>query len=153
MSKKYVFKFEGTKDAFFEILDSYPNNDGACYYLDEYMVKIVGDKIHFGIEQCGHSAGNWFVATITESDNHIEFSGKIEYIGSEGERSAVRKVLDKVEEGLLVIFLLPIILVFKLYKFIEWCVRKICKRTNPKERTTEDKLYDLMEHYLECVKG
>lgn len=152
MEAKYVFKFSGTREAFFELLNQYPNNDRQFYYFNGYIVKIIDDKIHFGIERCGHSGGNWFLATITEFSDCIVFSGKIEYIGPKGERNTTGKAIDKVEEFLLFVFLLPIVFVFKFYKLIEWCIRKIRKSPKPREETTEDKLYDLMENYLKCVR-
>ncbi len=151
MPKKYVFEFSGTKDMFLDTLRQFPNNDGKFYYFNDYIVKLIDDKIHFGVERCGHSGGNWFISTITEFDDRIELAGEIQYVGPQGERSAIVKSIDGVGEFLLFILLLPIILGFTLYRLIKWCIRKICKRTEEKPKTTEDKLYDLMETHLHCI--
>lgn len=151
MTKEYTFQFLGTREDFLDILNQYPNNCGKFYYFDDYIVKIVDDQIHFGVERQGHSGGNWFIPAMTEFDDRIEFSGKIQYWPGE-ERNAIGKAVDRVGNFLLVILLLPFILIFKLYMLIEWCVRKIRKQTKLKERTKEQKLYDLMEKYLNCKK-
>lgn len=151
MPKKYVFEFSGTKDMFLDTLRQFPNNDGKFYYFNDYIVKLIDDKIHFGIERCGHSGGNWFISTMTEFDGKIEFAGEIQYVGPQGERSTIEKRIDGVGEFLLFILLLPIMLVFNLYRFIKWCIGKIYKRTEEKPKTTEDKLYDLMETHLHCI--
>lgn len=152
MAKEYAFVFSGTREDFIGILNQYPNNNGKFFYFDDYIVELVDDQIRFGVERQGHSGGNWFIPATTEFDNRIAFSGKIQYIGFDGERSAIGKAIDKVGEFLLLMFLLPIILIFYVYAIVEWCVRKICRRTKPKQKTTEEKLCDLMENHLGCKK-
>lgn len=151
MSKKYTFEFKGTKEMFLNILNQFPNNDGKFYYFNDYIVKIIGDEIHFGVERGGHSGGYWYVPSITERDGRIKFCGTVKYIGPDADRGKIKKVIDGIGDFLLFILILPIILIFKLYTIVEWCVRKVCKRTKPKEKTTEDKLYDLMENHLNCI--
>ena len=152
MSKKYEFEFLGTKEMFIDMLNQFPNNDGKFYYFDDFIVKLVGDEISFGIERCGHSGGNWFIPTITEHDDRIKFCGKIQYIESEGEQSAFLRAIGKVAEILLFILLLPVYLVFSIYALVEWCIRKLFNRPNQKKKTTKDKLFDLMENYLNCIR-
>lgn len=154
MSKEYVFEFQGTKEMFLDILNQFPNSDGKFYYINDYIVKIMGDEIQFGVERVGYSGGYWFIPIITEFDNRIEFSGTVQYIGPNinENQGAIKKAIDKVGEFLLLILVLPIVLIFKLYTIIEWCIRKVCKRTEPKAKTTEDKLYDLMENHLNGIR-
>jgi hypothetical protein len=68
----------------FEHNESYSGN--KFYYFDDYIVKLVGDDIHFGVARGGHSGGYWFIPTITSFDNRIEFRGSIRYIGPDGEK-------------------------------------------------------------------
>ncbi len=150
MSKEYVFEFQGTKETFLEMLKQFSNNDNKFYYFDNYIVKLIDDEIHFGVERGGHSGGYWFIPTITEFNDRIEFRGTIQYIGPENNRSKPQKIFDNAGEILLFIILLPVILIFRLYMGIKWCIRKIFKQ--PKPKTTEDKLYDLMERYFGCVR-
>lgn len=152
MPKEYVFEFLGTKEMFIDMLKQFYHHNGEFYYIDEYIVRVLDNEIHFGVERCGHTAGNWFIARITEFDDRIGMFGKIEYISPAGKRSAIAKMVDRVENVLLFIFLLPIVLVVKAYQLIEWCIRKVCKRPKPKAPTTEDKLYDLMENRLGCIR-
>ena len=38
--------------------ENYKNIYGnKFYYFDDYIVKIVDNTIHFGVERCGHSGG------------------------------------------------------------------------------------------------
>lgn len=70
MSKEYTFEFIGKKEEFFNILNSYPSNtsysDDKFYYFDDFIVKVTGDEIHFGVARGGHSGGYWYVPSITE---------------------------------------------------------------------------------------
>ncbi|MBE5889078.1 MAG: hypothetical protein E7283_09700 [Lachnospiraceae bacterium] len=158
MVKEYVFEFSGSKETFINKLNLLkPNNtysSGTCYYFDDYIVELVDDNIHFGIARAGHSGGYWFVPTITDLGDKIEFRGKIEYIGPEydNNRSLIKKAIDSIGEFLLFILMLPIVLVVWIYMFFEWVVRKIIHRPRQKEKTNEEKLFDLMENYLGCVR-
>ena len=83
MPDNYSFEFAGTKEEFLKQLNIYPNNsysDGGFYYFNDYIVKLVDDEIHFGVERAGHSGGQWFIPTITEHDGKITFNGTIKYI-------------------------------------------------------------------------
>jgi hypothetical protein len=152
MPKEYIFEFQGTKEMFLDRLNQFPNNDGKFYFFNDYIVKLVGDEIHFGVERGGHSGGYWFIPIITEFDNQIEFRGTVQYIDPNTNQGAIKKAIDKVGEFLLLILILPIVLVIKLYTIIKWCIRKVCKRPKPRVRTTEDKLYELMENHLNCIR-
>ena len=154
MSKEYVFEFQGTKEMFFDILKQFHNSDGKFFYFNDYIVELSGDEIRFGIERCGHSGGYWFISVINEFDNRIEFRGTVQYVGSniKEDQGAIKKTIDKSREILLFILLLPIALIFKLYTIVEWCIRKVSKQTKKKTKTKEDKLYDLMENYLNCIR-
>ena len=156
MPKMYVFEFRGTKEEFLNNLNQFSNNttyaDGTFYYLDDYIVNLVGDEIHFGIARGGHSGGYWFLPTITCFDDRIEFRGTIRYIvpGSE-KRGVFKKAIDYIEIFLLTVLLFPIFLVIRGYMLIEWLVRKIISRPKPKQKTDEERLLDLMENYVGCV--
>ena len=50
------------------------------------------------------------------------------------------------------ILFLPIILIVRIYMLVEWLVRKICKRPKPKEKSEEERLFELMENYFGCVE-
>ena len=156
MSKEYMFEFPGTKEDFMNSLNRFSHNasysSGTFYYFDDYIVKLVGDEIHFGVARSGHSGGYWFVPTITDLGSKMEFRGEIRYIGPGEHDSAIRKAFDKIGNVLLFLLFLPIILLIKLYMFIEWLVRKICNCPKPKEKTDEARLFELMVDYLGCVR-
>lgn len=158
MSQEHVFEFSGSKETFLNNLDRLARkntySDGTYYYFDDYIVELIDDEIHFGVARAGHSGGYWFVPTITDLGNKIEFRGKIQYIGPEydNNRSLIKKAIDSVSEFLLFILMLPIVLIVWIYMFFEWLVRKIIRRPKPKEKTNEEKLFDLMENYLHCVR-
>ncbi|MBR2342856.1 MAG: hypothetical protein IKA64_01220 [Clostridia bacterium] len=155
MSKKYMFEFAGTKKDFINNLNRFSHNDsysgGTFYYFDDYIVELIGDEIHFGVARGNHSGGYWFVPTITELSNKIEFSGEIRYIGPNDNRSLSKKAIDSVGDFLLFILILPIALIIRVYMFIEWMVRKIFNRPKPKGKTNEERLLNLMENYFGCV--
>ena len=157
MQKEYIFEFLGTKNEFLEALNSYPNNlsynEEKYYYFDDFIVKIIDNTIHFGVERGGHSGGYWFVPTITEYEDRIEFRGTVQYIGPDNEpddRGKFRKAMDKIGEVLLFILFLPVILIVWIYIFIKWLIRKISKKPNP--QTLEEKLFVLMENHLRCIR-
>lgn len=152
MSKEYAFEFQGTKEEFVETIRRITGHDSDSCYLDSYIVKLVGDEIHFGVERCGHSGGNWFVPVITESDNRTELRGTVQYIGpgTNDNRSTAQKVMNWIGNVLLALLFLPIILIVLLCRMIAWCVRKI--RRIPDPITTEDRLFDLMENRFGCKR-
>lgn len=153
---EYVFEFLGTKEDLLSSLNRFGHNasysDGTFYYFDDYIVRVIGDEIHFGVARGGHSGGYWFVPTITDLGDKLELRGKIQYIGPKDNRGAFRKTIDGVGEFLLLILILPIVLVIRGYMFVEWLVRKILNRPKPKEKSNEERLFDLMENYLGCAK-
>ena len=156
MSKEYMFDFPGTREDFMNTLNRFSHNDsyssGTFYYFDDYIVKLVGDEIHFGVARGGHSGGYWFVPTITDLGEKMEFRGEIRYIGLSSEnRGAFKKAIDGIGEFLLLILILPIALVIRIYMFMEWLIRKISNRPKPKEKTNEERLFDLMENYFGCI--
>ena len=156
MSKEYVFEFPGTKEDFLNCLNRFSHNasysSGTFYYFDDYIVKLVGDEIHFGVARGGHSGGYWFVPTITDLGEKMEFRGEIQYIGPSSEnRGAFKKAIDGIGEFLLLILILPIALAIRIYMFMEWLIRKIFNHPKPKEKTNEERLFDLMENYFGCV--
>ena len=150
MSKKYVFRYEGTKKMFldqFNWSNGYFDDKARYKYINDYILKLINDEIHFGVERGGHSGGYWYIPIITEFDDHIEFEGEIKYVGSNGDNKSIR-ICDKLWEGILFIILLPIICIYKLYEF----VRILLKKPIDKGRSTEDKLFDLMINHLGCTK-
>ena len=156
MSKEYVFEFHGTKNDLLNILNSNKSDVSffgtRSFYLEDYIIKIIDGTIHFGVERGGHSGGYWYIPVIIEQDGQLELSGKIRYIGPNDDSSMLTKAINKIAENLLLILLLPFILIYKVYTLIEWLFRKICKRPKPKLLTTEDRLFDLMENHLGCVR-
>ena len=160
MSKEYVFEFNGTKEELLNKLNIFPNNEysnGRFYYFDAYIVKFVDNKIHFGIERAGHSGGQWFIPTITEYNGKIELKGTIEYIGPESDsatssKSKLRRLIDKIRECLLYIILSQFILIIYAFLFFRWLFAKILRRSIVELKTTEDKLFDLMENNLGCIR-
>ena len=156
MSKEYIFEFPGTKEEFLNNLNRFAHNEAYSgdrfYYFDDYIVKLVGDEIHFGVARGGHSGGYWYIPTITSFDNRIEFRGSIQHIGSDGEKQgSFKKDINSFGEFLLFILILPIAVVIRGYVFLEWLVRKILNRPKPKGKTEEERLFDLMENYFGCV--
>ena len=156
MSKEYVFEFNGTKQEFIKKLDLYPNNtsyDGnKFYYFDDYIVKIVDNTIHFGVERCGHSGGNWFVPHVTEFNDRIEFCGTVKYDGPVDDRGKMQRALDGIGYVLLFILILPIVVIISLYQVVAWVVRKLSKKEKQMPKTTEEKLFDLMINHLGCTR-
>ena len=150
--KSYSFDFLGTKKMFLNQLNKDPNNNQKLFYFDDYIVEISGDEIRFGIARGGHSGGYWFVPTITELDGKTTFCGTIEYVAPYTNEKGIKKIINKIEEVLFWIILIPIIIIVKVCLFFSWVVRKILKRTKPKEESLEDKLYNLMENHLGCKR-
>ena len=156
MPKEYTFEFPGTKEEFLNNLNRFEHNESYSgnkfYYFDDYIVKLVGDEIHFGVARGGHSGGYWFIPTITSFDNRIEFRGSIRYIGPESEKQgSFKKVINSIGEFLFLILILPIIVAIRVYMFLEWLVRKMLNRPKPKGKTDEERLFDLMENYFGCI--
>lgn len=150
MSKSYSFDFLGTKEMFLNQLNKYPNNNQKFFYFDDYIVEISDNEVRFGVARGGHSGGYWFVPTITEHDGKTTFCGTIEYVDPYTNEKGIKKIVNKIEEVFLWIILIPIIIVVKVYLFFSWLIRKIFKRSKPKEESLEDKLYNLMENHLGC---
>ena len=152
MSKSYSFDFLGTKENFLNQLNKYPNNNQKFFYFDDYIVEISDNEVRFGVARGGHSGGYWFVPTITELDGKTTFCGTIEYVDPYTNEKGIKKIINKIEEVLLWIILIPVIVVVKVYLFFSWLIRKIFKRSKPKEESLEDKLYNLMENHLGCKR-
>lgn len=151
-----MFEFVGTKEAFLNKLNQLCHkpscSDDMCYYFDDYIVERIGEEIRFGIARGGHSGGYWFVPTITNFGDRIEFRGRIRYIGPGSEnRGAFKKAIDGIGEFLAIILILPIALVIRGYIFLKRFVRKMLNRPTPKELTNEERLFELMEKYIGCV--
>ena len=141
---------------FLNQLNKYPNNDKKFFYFDDYIVDLSNGDIRFGVARGGHSSGYWFIPTITEIDGKTTLSGTLAYISPHTGEKGIQKTIYKIEEILLWIILFPVIVLVivlvKIYLFFSWIVRKICKRTKPKEKSPEDKLYHLMENLLGCTR-
>ena len=152
MSKSYSFEFSGTKDLFLNQLKKYPNNDQKIFYFDDYIVELSENEVRFGVARGGHSGGYWFVPTITEFNDKTTFCGTIKYIGPHSNEKGIKKIVNIIEEFLFWIILIPIIVIVKVCLFFSWVVRKIIKRTKPKEESLEDRLYNLMENHLNCTR-
>ncbi len=158
MAKKYTFEFSGTMAEFWKQLEPWhiytDFDENKYYHIQDYIVKITDNAMQFGVEGAGHSGGLWFIPLITEYDDRIVLTGTLEYIGPKdnGPRSKWKKFKDSLAEGLMYILLLPIVLGFLLYRFGKKMICKLCGKPIPKEKTTEEKLFDLMENHLACVR-
>lgn len=152
---EYTFVFPGTKEDFLNSLNRFNHNTSysgdTFYYFEDYIVKLVGDEIHFGVARGGHSGGYWFIPTITDLGDRMEFRGTIRYIGPKDNRGTFGKAIDRAGEFLLFVLILPIVLLFKLYTLVERVVRAISNRPKQKEKTEEERLFDLMEKHLGCI--
>ena len=144
MEKVYTFIFPGTREALVERLNLYHHDmafSGAeYYYLGDYIVKIENGAFRFGVERGGHSRGYWFIPSATEEEGQLVFRGSIQHIGPKGKVGKFRKVIDGIELALLV-------LLIRLCLFVRRSIKKL-----PKEKTTEEKMYDLMENHLGCIR-
>lgn len=151
MEKVYTFIFPGTREALVERLNLYHHDtafSGAeYYYLGDYIVKIENGAFRFGVERGGHSRGYWFIPSATEEEGQLVFRGSIQHIGPKGKIGKFRKVIDGIELALLVLLLLPLVLLIRLCLFVRRSIKKL-----PKEKTTEEKMYDLMENHLGCIR-
>lgn len=150
MSKSYSFEFSGTKEMFLNQLNKYNNNNQRFFYIDNYLIELSDDDIRFGVARSGHSGGYWFVPIITELDGKTIFCGTIEYSSPYTSEKGINKILNKIDEVLLLIILIPFLIILKVCLFFSWIVRKIFKRTKPKKESSEDILHNLMENYLNC---
>lgn len=149
MEKEYIFQFSGTKQEFLEEIEASFKNNGyneTYNYGEDYLFEIKGEEFLFGVERAGHSGGMWFISKIYEADNYIELRGYLDYIAADG--TVGEKLKDKIQLTLLIIFLLPIVIIAFIVRFIIWIINKL--RKNPKPETTEDKLIHLMEKILNC---
>ena len=157
MSKEYVFEFAGTKETLFEALNPYPysvsfNGDKKVYYFDDYIIEVIGDTIRFGVERQGHSGGCWFVPEITEHDDSTELRGVISTHCNKVKYRKIEKIIDKTGEVLLTVLLFPVLLIYWACVLVKRLLRKLRGKPLPKEKTTEERLYDLMENRLGCVR-
>jgi len=161
MSQEYVFEFSGTKEDFFNKLECFPNNSEQFYYFDDYIVKVKNNEIHFGVQRAGHSGGYWFIPTITEYDDKIQFKGIIKYIGPEhnpttDSKNLFKKCIEKIGTVLWSVLLLPFVLAVLLIvgfcELFKWIIRKEWRNPKTKLKTTEEKLTYLMEKHLDCIR-
>ena len=154
MSKEYAFEFSGTREDFLSALNPYAAfHDSKYFYLGDYIVKLVDDKIHFGVARCGHSGGWWLVSDIHSLDGKTEFRGEIQYIETEGiadNRGTFEKIMGGIGEAVLFVLVFPFALIAWIYTLVERLIRKILRRTKPE--TNEERLLDLMENRLGCVR-
>lgn len=143
MSEEYRFFYNGTKEMLL-------HQCNQCRYINEYIISTLGGEIKFGIGRAGHCAGYWFIPTICESDNGIELVGTIQYIGPEDNRDSRAKRKDKIVKVVATIILFPLICISKFVDF----VKKITNKTpeEPKPKTKEEKLFDLMINHFGCTE-
>ncbi len=159
MSQEYTFEFFGTKEDFLNKIGYFNNKGNEFFRFNDYIIKIVNDEIHFGVERAGHSAGHWFISKTTEYEDKIEFKGSIEYLGPQKnsfldatEKSILKRLIDKVLICLLYIFVAPLVLIFYVFLFFKQLFDKICHRPTVTLKTKEDKLFDLMENQIGCIR-
>ena len=160
MSQEYAFEFLGTKEDFLKKI-GYFNNDGNQFYIvDGYFVKIVDDEIHFGVERAGHSSGYWFISAITEHENKIEIKGTIQYLGHQNnsfldttkESSILKKFIDKFFVCLFTVIVAPFVFMVYIFLLFKKLFNKMLRRPVVELKTKEDKLFDLMENQLGCIR-
>ncbi len=149
MSQEYVFEYPGTKQMFLDSLRKYSHTNDDFFYFNDYIIKIVGDEVHFGIERAGHSGGFWFIPQIIEYENKIEFRGEIQYIGPVDNRKKFEKIKEGILTGLFTVLFLPFVLIVVLASMI---YDKIVNRKKDGIKTKEDKLFNLLENYLGCTR-
>ncbi len=149
MSQEYVFEYPGTKQMFLDSLRKYSHTNDDFFYFNDYIIKIVGDEVHFGIERAGHSGGFWFIPQIIEYENKIEFRGEIQYIGPVDNRKKFEKLKEGILTGLFTVLFLPFVLIVVLASMI---YDKIVNRKKDGIKTKEDKLFNLLENYLGCTR-
>ena len=164
MSQEYIFEFHGTKQDLLlklNISPNYTSSNDRRYYFNDYIIELSNDEIHFGIQRAGHSGGYWFVPKTTIKENIIEFRGTIEYIPPDSnsdsiEKSVFKRSFEKIGEFLFYILVtVPIIVLFlimKVFELFKWIISKILRRPIVKEKTTEEKLFCLMETHLGCIR-
>ena len=159
MSQEYTFEFLGTKEDFLKKLGCHKNNDNQFFWFHSYIVKIVDEEIHFGVERVGHSGGHWFISTITEHEDRIELKGTIQYIGPQDnsfsdkrEESVFKKCIGKFFEYLMYVIVAPFVLIVYVFLFFKKLLNKLCHRPTVSLKTKEDKLFDLMENQLGCIR-
>lgn len=162
MSQELVFEFMGTKEDFLNKLANFPNNDHQMYYFDNYIVKIVGEEIHFGVERAGHSNGYWYIPKITQHNGKTQFRGNIKYTGAQAEvppavkRSFSKRFIGKIIRGIFYILTLPLVLAVllgtKLYNAFKGIKGKAQHQLTAQTKTKEEKLIYLMEKHLGCSR-
>lgn len=151
LSRKYSFVFPGTKEMFFAQLQHDPQDDAETFHFGENLVKIAGNQCNFSVQPCGYAGAYWFQATVAETENQLWFHGKIAYRHSSHNRW-YHKVADCLEAVCLMMFFLPVILIFKIYTWIRLLILKIQKQPIEKEKNAKDQLFDLMEKRLHCTR-
>ncbi len=163
MSQEFVFEFSGTKEDFLNKLGCFPNNNRQYCYFNDYIVKMVDDEIHFGVMRAGHSNGYWFIPTITQQDGKTEFRGVIKYVDTKNKpisgsdkKSFFKRCIEITGRILLYILVFPfalsVFLFVKVYEAFKRIKRKMLCQPTTKVNTKEDKLIDLMENHLGCVR-
>lgn len=148
MAKHYCFQFPGTKEDFLRLLGKYPIYNKNYYYLDDYIVEIENGAYKFGVARGGHSGGYWYLPEISEKDGSLCFNGKILYISPHDPEKGIKRTINTIEEILTVIILFPFLLITICCVLIASLIKK--RKGEPKELTTEEKLYDLMVNHLHC---
>ena len=156
MPQEYIFEFSGTKADFLNHLKSLHQgctySDDTFYYFDDYIVKLNGDDIQFGIARGSEHGGYWFIPTVTDFGNRIEFRGTIQYIEFHNESpSPIKKTFNKIGEYLLFVLILPLLLAFWLYTLIKRLTDKLSGSLVSQDETLENRLVNLMENRLRCT--
>ena len=152
MSKTYRFVFAGTREMFLEKVEQYYNNDQNFLSAHDYILDVSHENYRFGIGRGGHSGGYWYEPTIIEDNNQITFSGKIRYIDFSSKDKGIKKVFNIIGDVLLWILLFPLFIVFYAYKLIRFLIRKINHRPIPRDDSSEDNLFFLMENIFGCTR-
>lgn len=151
MQMEHIYFFPGTWEELISRLNQYPHSTYSgtkSYILNDYIVEIRDEKIRFGIGRIDHLCGFWFEPVISNPGYGIEFRGMIEYEGKADDRSRLRKAIDRMEEWVLGLFILPFVSIYFLIDGLIRKIRHLPKRE--KDKTNDEKLQDLMENFLGC---
>ena len=149
-SKEYVYTYPFSQE---QLLERLNDRHGRCHSFGDYLIEIKDDTTFFlGVERCGHSGGNWYIANVAVCDDGCRICGKIVSNPDEhghpkepvkGKESLTERIFITVFGILVSIVAVPI---YALVKVVGFLLRKNFLPS------TEDKLDRFMLDYLACSK-
>ncbi len=110
MMKIHTFLYPGDKEQFDIAVDRYrselmQNGDRTYLFGNE------NGNYTFGVYRGGHSGGYWYCPSYEYKGGKLNISGKIRYYDRWSQQTGAKKVLNRVEEILMYVFLSPLILI------------------------------------------